>query len=103
MHIDNVPNVIAACCVLLNICEVHQDSFNDDWLQEIEAQMDQCAGVSPSTSVQSSSHAGGDQVCNILLEYFHLTYCNTSTCPVLCVIALFLLLSNLVLLSKNLL
>ena len=69
MHIDNVPNVIAACCVL---CEVHQDSFNDDWLQEIEAMMDQPAGVSPSPSVQLSSHAGGNQVRNILLEYFQL-------------------------------
>ena len=30
INIDKVPNVIAACCELHNICEVHQDSFNDD-------------------------------------------------------------------------
>ena len=32
MDISNVPNVILACCALHNICEVHNDSFNDDWL-----------------------------------------------------------------------
>lgn len=67
MHVENVPNVIAACCVLHNICEVHQDSFNDAWLQEIETQVDQPAA---SSSVQSSSHAGGDQVRDILIKYF---------------------------------
>ena len=28
----SVPNVILACCALHNICEVHNDSFNDEWL-----------------------------------------------------------------------
>lgn len=33
MYIGNVQHVIAACCILHNICEVHGDSFNDDWMQ----------------------------------------------------------------------
>ena len=29
MHIDNVPNVVAAFCVLHNICEIHGETFDD--------------------------------------------------------------------------
>lgn len=68
LHIDNVPNVITACCVLHNICEVHQDSFNNDWLLEV---VDQPASV-PSSSTQSSSSIAGDEICDILMEYFQL-------------------------------
>ena len=28
MDIDNVPNVIAACCILHNICEKNGDAFH---------------------------------------------------------------------------
>lgn len=30
MHIDNVPYIVAACCVLHNGCEIHQDSFSEE-------------------------------------------------------------------------
>ena len=30
---ENVPTVIAACCILHNICEIHGETFNDSWLQ----------------------------------------------------------------------
>jgi len=29
MDIDNVAQIIAACCVLHNLCEIHHDSFNE--------------------------------------------------------------------------
>jgi hypothetical protein len=32
MHIRNAQYVIAASCVLHNICEVHGDSIDDDWV-----------------------------------------------------------------------
>ena len=35
-HISNIPNVIVACCVLHSICKVQQDSFNDNWKQELK-------------------------------------------------------------------
>ena len=35
MHIDNVPHIIVACCVLHNMCEIHHDSFNEEWLQKL--------------------------------------------------------------------
>ena len=41
MDIDNIPHIITACCVLHNVCEVHGDSFNDEWLLEVDTQMAQ--------------------------------------------------------------
>ena len=35
VNISHVPEVVASCCVLHNICEVHGDSFNNDWLEGI--------------------------------------------------------------------
>ena len=35
MHIENVPNVVGACCMLHNICEIHNDTFIEDWLQDM--------------------------------------------------------------------
>jgi len=29
-----VPHVVTACCVLHNFCEIHGDSFDEDWLQD---------------------------------------------------------------------
>ena len=52
MNIDNVPYVITACCILHNMCEVHGDSFNDLWLEEVD--MSTQPEVSPS---------GGINVC----------------------------------------
>ena len=31
-----IDNVITCVCVLHNICEVHGETFNDAWLQEVE-------------------------------------------------------------------
>ena len=35
MYIENVPNVVGVCCVLHNICEIHNDAFNKEWLQDM--------------------------------------------------------------------
>ena len=34
MEIRNVPNVVTACCILHNMCEIHNEVFDNDWLQE---------------------------------------------------------------------
>ena len=34
MRLDYLCNAITACCVLHNICEVHQDAFDEQWLVE---------------------------------------------------------------------
>jgi len=53
MHTDNIPHVIAATCVLHNICEVHHEHFNDAWLHNSEGEYDQ-----PSTLAARDTSAG---------------------------------------------
>ena len=35
MHVNHIPNMIAAACILHNLCEIHNEYFNDAWLQDI--------------------------------------------------------------------
>ena len=35
MSLSNIPTVVAACCILHNICEVHGERFNDQWLESL--------------------------------------------------------------------
>ena len=66
MHTDNIPHVIAATCVLHNICEVHHEHFNDAWLQNTEGEHDQPATVRTRDTSIGSSHA----IRNALVSYF---------------------------------
>ena len=65
--IDNIPHIIFACCVLHNVCEVHGDNFNDKWLLEVDTLMAQPDDEHP---VRTTLVSGGDQVRQILVDYF---------------------------------
>ena len=66
MNISNIPHVIAAACVLHNICEVHHEHFNDAWIQTVESEYDQ-----PETAISRDTPTGPPQnVRNALVEYF---------------------------------
>ena len=67
MSIGNVPNVVAACCVLHNICEIRGDEFNGEWLQEVE-EMLPSTSTSPSTCTYTST--SGTAVRDTLVNYF---------------------------------
>lgn len=60
-----VPIVVNACCVLHNMCEVHGDGFDDEWLNEEEE-----VSNSPSTIQSSMSTARSDAIRNALCDYF---------------------------------
>ena len=36
-NVKFLPKYIAACCVLHNICEIHKDTFNDEWMVQQSA------------------------------------------------------------------
>ena len=67
MDIENVPQIIAACCVLHNVCEIHGDSFNDEWLQEVDSDQPDDNELATSVSVSSTSRS---DLRTILMEYF---------------------------------
>ncbi len=35
MSLSNIPTVVVACCILHNVCEVHGERFNDQWLESL--------------------------------------------------------------------
>ena len=37
MHIHYVTKMAVACCVLHNVCEIHGETFNEEWTEEVES------------------------------------------------------------------
>ena len=36
VNVYDVPQLVAACCVLHNICEIHGEHFNEEWMEGIQ-------------------------------------------------------------------
>ena len=62
MHIKNVPHVVAVCCTLHNICEIHGDTFNEEWMGE--------ETLSVQAIISNSFTDTGSNVRDVLIEYF---------------------------------
>ena len=67
VNIDDVPELVAACCVLHNICEIHGDEFNVEWMEGVERN-----GFSSTTaaSVQTSQQ-DADSIRKALMLHFN--------------------------------
>ena len=70
-----MPKLVAACCALHNICEIHVDTFDKEWLEGVEA-------VSESDTAEAGSQsASGESIRRALMAYFehglqtHYYYC----------------------------
>ena len=66
MDTTNVPHVIAAACVLHNICELHHEHFNVVWLQGNEGDYTQPATVATRDTSSGRPH----DIRNALVDYF---------------------------------
>ena len=55
--LDYLRTAVTACCILHNICEVHLDEFNNQWLDDVdESSMPSSSGSTlPSASTGSSN------------------------------------------------
>ena len=47
---DFVPGLVAACCVLHNMCEMHGDDFNQEWMDGVSTQESTCASTTSNSS-----------------------------------------------------
>ena len=66
--IDNIPTIVTAACILHNVCEVHSETFNESWLQEVEASS---AYPQPeSSATRDGSRDRLKQVRDVLVTYF---------------------------------
>ena len=71
IHIENVPHVVIACCVLHNFCEIHGDSFNEEWLQDndLDDSVESNLPHDDHNYSSSSSSCEGVATRNTLVEY----------------------------------
>ena len=64
INVRDVPELVAACCTLHNICEVHADTFDEEWLEGVETTGEI---VTCDTASQSGS---GECIRQALITYF---------------------------------
>ena len=55
VDISDVPEVVTACCVLHNICEVHGEEFSDEWLAGVESQASESSSGTAAPSQPQDS------------------------------------------------
>lgn len=67
MHVNHIPNIIAAACILHNLCEVHGEHFNDAWLQDMS---DSNYSPPPTVAIRDGSSNQPKRVRDALVHYF---------------------------------
>ena len=63
MSISNVPNVIMACCILHNVCEVHGEAFNEVWLDDVHLDH-------PTSATTAITSSAAEDIRNTLVQYY---------------------------------
>ena len=65
INVGDVPELVAACSTLHNMCEVHGDTFDEDWLEGVE-------NISNGSTADggSSQSESGESIRQALMLYF---------------------------------
>ena len=66
IDVADVPELVLACCVLHNVCEVHGDDFDAEWIEGVSDTSGLASQPGPSTSQPLHAVA----IRNTLMEYF---------------------------------
>ena len=69
MHTNHIPHIIAAACIIHNMCEVHGERFNDAWLQDV-TQSGSNFSTLPSTVCRDGRNNRPKQVRDARVNYF---------------------------------
>ena len=46
MKLDYLSTAVTVCCILHNICEVHHDEYDEQWLDVVNANSNEQEGMS---------------------------------------------------------
>lgn len=68
MNLQNLPNVIAACATLHNMCEIHKEQCNDEWSTHGDADNNPLDDESDPAEV-STTDASAEAIRNVLKDY----------------------------------
>ena len=64
VNVSDVPRLVAACCTLHNICEIHGDTFDEEWLEGVK-------GVGETDTTETGSQSvSGESIRQALMAYF---------------------------------
>ena len=67
MQVNNIPCVVAAACILHNMCEVHGETFHEVWLQD--ENHSSVFSQPPTSSCRDSTSQSATRVRNVLVHY----------------------------------
>ena len=57
MYIDHVPQVVLACCILNNMCEIHGETFISSWMDDMSSDQQQQPVTVPYPSASLNAQA----------------------------------------------
>lgn len=66
VDIEDVPELVTACCVLHNMCEIHGDGFNEEWMEGCESTPGHVSGARLHVQPERSAVI----IRRALMEYF---------------------------------
>ena len=66
VDVCDVPELVIACCILHNLCEIHGDEFSEEWLDGVD-------NNGPVSSVSNSTRAEGNSkdIRSALMTHFN--------------------------------
>ena len=62
----DLPKLVAACCVLHNMCEIHGETFDEDWMNVTDH-----TSVNTASTASASLDSSGRDVRQALMTYFN--------------------------------
>ena len=65
-HISRMPTIVTVCAILHNICEVHGDEFNHEWIQDGEN-----TAVHPRAADEDRVGQCAEEIRNAIAQFFN--------------------------------
>lgn len=71
MHIEIIPTVISAACILHNMCEIHGETFQECWLHDIQSSNNAFTQPNSTLTIGNRTGTRAKEVREGLVSYFN--------------------------------